>query len=609
MDDVTKFILPLPEDPALLKQMIREQEATVLELLKQRDAARQGQADLQEQHGELEHEHGELQRHYEELQSQKTEWEKQREAGLAGILRQRDRRIAELEKQREELTRERDQKIADLELERLRLAHQLALLKKQYYGPRSDRVDLGQLLLEFAQELEARPVNPQDLPAGSAPVDGKTVRRVKRGRRRLADLDLPTVRKVHDLTEAGKLCSNGHARVKIGEEITYQIERAPGFFYKVEQVQIKYGCAQCDENGENPQITLAEKPLQPIEKGMAGPGLLAYVVTSKFADYLPLYRLENIFARAGFEIDRSTMCVWAGDVADLIKPVYDRMVHRVLQSHVIGTDDTIMPMLEIGKCRPARMWVYRGDEEHPYNVFDFTLSRSRDGPAKFLGGYQGTLLADAYGGYDGIAIEKSIVLAGCWAHGRRKLVDSHDLCPEIAGEVLVRIRRLFAIEEPIKGAAPMERLAVRQEKSVPVLAELHELLLSRKEKLLPKHPVAQAMGYLLNQWKHLIVFARDGAVDIDNNLTEQEMKRQAINRKNSLFVGNERGGRTAARLSSITSTCRRHGVDPQFYFTQLLTNLPKAPMSEVDDWLPDAFKRRGLDPAAAYAEALSSLRR
>ena len=600
MDDVSRLIPPLPEDPEKLKEIIRQQQAGVVALLKQREAMRQEQAEMQQQHGELKHEHKGLEHLHGELRRQYAQLQEEHRRKIAELQEQRDRAVTELEK-----------KQAELELDKLRLAHQLELLKKRYYGPRADRVDLGQLLLEFAQALEARPVNEQDLPAGTeaSTVDPKTVRRVKRGRRRLADLDLPTVQKVHDLPEPEKLCANGHARVKIGQEITWQVERAPGFFYRVEHVQIKYACAACEHNGENPQITLAEKPLQPIDKGMAGPGLLAYVITSKFADFMPLYRLENIFARAGFEIDRSTMSVWAGDVADLVKPVYRRMVQRVLQGHVIGTDDTVLPMLAPGHTKQARIWVYRGDGAHPYNVFDFTLSRSRDGPAKFLGDYNGTLLADAYGGYDGISIEKDIVLAGCWAHARRKFVDSQDLSPQIAGEVLVRIRRLFAIEEPIKGCSPAERLAVRQAKSVPVLEDLHGLLLSRKEKLLPKHPVAQAIGYVLNQWKPLNTFAADGAVNIDNNLSEQEMKRIAMGRKAFLFVGNQRGGTTAAILSSITSTCRRHGVDPQFYFTQLLTNLPKASMSEVDDWLPDAFKRRGLDPTTAYAEALSLLRR
>jgi transposase len=611
MDDTP--LANLPDDPALLHQMLREQQATVVTLLKQREAAREGQAHLEERYGELEHDYGQLQQKHAELQQRNAEPQQPSDPSLAELLTQREARIAELEKKQSELTKELETKIKELELDKLRLAHQLDLLKKRYYGPRADRVTLGQLLLEFAADLESRPVNPQDLPqdlpAGEA-VDLQTVRRVKRGRRNLKNFEnLPTVRQVHDLPEDQRVCADGHAMVKIGEEVTFQIERAPGFFYRLEHVQIKYACVTCDEAGETPQITLAEKPLQPIEKGMAGPGLLAYVVTSKYADFLPLYRLENIFRRDGFEIDRSTLCVWAGDVADLVKPVYDLMIQRVLQSHVIGTDDTVLPMLAPEKCRQARMWIYRGDGAHPHNVFDFTTSRKRDGPASFLKGYNQVLLADAYGGYDGIAIEKDIVLAGCWAHGRRHFIDSQDLCPQIAGEALVRIRRLFAIEEPIKGRPAAERLAVRQERSVPVLAELHELLLARKDQLVPKHPVAQAIGYVLNQWEPLNTFAADGAVDLDNNLAEQEMKRIAMGRKAFLFVGNERGGRTAAILSSLTSTCRRHGVDPQFYFTQLLTNLPTTPMSQVEDWLPDAFKRRGLDPAVAYAEALSSLRR
>jgi len=265
-----------------------------------------------------------------------------------------------------------------------------------------------------------------------------------------------------------------------------------------------------------------------------------------------------------------------------------------------------MPMLAPGKCRPARMWVYIGDESNPYNLFDFTLSRSRDGPAQFLGDYHGVLQADAYGGYDGISIEKDITLAGCWAHGRRKLVDSEALEPRIAGEALVRIRKLFAIEALAKaqGLSPQQLLAMRQERSAPVLEELHQRLEEWKQKLLPKHPVAQAIGYLLNQWKPLTTFTADPAIALDNNIAEQEMKRQALNRKNSLFVGNERGGHNAAILSSITSTCRRHGIDPQLYLTQLLTNLPATPMSALDQWLPDQWKKS--QAAHAAAESLQS---
>jgi hypothetical protein len=257
---------------------------------------------------------------------------------------------------------------------------------------------------------------------------------------------------------------------------------------------------------------------------------------------------------------------------------------------VVATDDTVMPMLRPGKARRARMWVYVGDRHNPYNVFAFTISRSRDGPALFLGGYKRTLLADGYGGYDGVVVGNDITRAGCWAHARRKFVEAEKTRPAIAAEAVGWIKRLYAVEERAKALGDEARLALRQNESAPVLSVFKDKLHRWRDQLLPKHPMAQAVGYCLNQWTALNVFAADGAVPIDNNVSEREMKRIVLNRKNSLFVGNERGGRTAAVLSSITSTCRRHGIDPQRYLTQLLANLPGTPVSQLDQWLPDRWK-------------------
>jgi transposase len=491
-------------------------------------------------------------------------------------------------------TRERD----ELQVAKLRLEMELLRLKKWYYGPRADRLqtpgDVAQLLLEFACDLEARPANPADLPADVSEAEVKTVRRVRRGRRNLANFDhLPVIRKVHDLAEADKACPCcGKEREKIGEESSWQVEFIPGRLERIEHVRIKYACKRCEQNAENPQITLAEKPLQPIDKGMAGPGLLVYVVTSKFSDYLPLYRLQNIFERNGFEINRATLSVWCADVADALRSLYDLMIRRVLQSHVIGTDDTVMPMLAPEKARQARMWVYLGDAANPYNIFQFTLSRSRDGPAAFLKNYKQTLLADAYGGYDGVVVGNEITRAGCWAHARRKFVDAEKSHPQIAAEAVGWIKRLYCVEERGKALNVSARLALRQQELVPLLSALQHRLFAWRDQLLPKHPMSEAVGYLLNQWNELSVFTTDGAVPLDNNTSEREMKRIVLNRKNSLFVGNERGGQTAAILSSITSTCRRHGIDPQRYLTQLLTNLPATPISQLSDWLPDQWARK-----------------
>ena len=283
---------------------------------------------------------------------------------------------------------------------------------------------------------------------------------------------------IHDLSEDQKPCpSCGKARQKIvGEESSWQVEFIPGRFERIEHVRIKYACARCEQNAENPQITLADKPAQPIDKGMAGPGLLAYVVTSKYADFLPLYRLQNIFSRNGFEIDRATQSVWCGDTADLLRPLYDLMVRRVLSSHVICTDDTVMPMLWPRKTKQARMWVYVGDEHNPYHVFDFTLGRGRDGPATFLKGYKQTLMADAYGGYDGVVVGNDITRAGCWAHGRRRFVDAEKSHPQIAADAVGWIKRLYGIEDRDKEINAEARQALRQRESVSILS-------ARKDKL------------------------------------------------------------------------------------------------------------------------------
>jgi hypothetical protein len=238
------------------------------------------------------------------------------------------------------------------------------------------------------------------------------------------------------------------------------------------------------------------------------------------------------------------------------------------------------------------MWVCIGDEHNPYNLFFFTLGRGRDGPMTFLKRYKQTLVADAYGGYDGVVVGNDITRAGCWAHARRKFVDAEKTHPAIAAEAVGVIRQLYVIEEQAKGKANEDRLCLRQSQSQPILLRLREKLWTWQDQLLPKHPMAEAVNYALNQWNELSAFTADGAAPIDNNVSEREMKRICLNRKNSLFVGNERGGQTAAILSSLTSTCRRHAIDPQHYLTQLLMNLPTTPISQISQWLPDNWKRR-----------------
>ena len=451
---------------------------------------------------------------------------------------------------------------------------------------------LAQMLLEFSEALEQKPIHLEDLQQAEPEPELRRVKR-RKGRRALANFaNLPVHTQVYELNAEERLCPCcGVERKEIGSEESWQIEYIPGHFERMQHIRKKYACPSCERQGENPQIEVAVKAETAIEKGFAGPGLLAFIVTSKFADYLPLYRMEDIFERQGFEISRATQSVWCGDVADVVEPLYQRMAERVRKSHVVATDDTVLPMLSPGQAQPARMWVYVGDESNPYNVFDFTLNRSREGPKDFLKDYTEVLLADAYGGYNGVVAGNAITRAGCWAHARRKFVEAEKSAPEIAHQAVGRIDALFVVERQAKDVSGTERLELRQKQSVPMLTELHQKLLLWKEQLLPKHPMADAVNYTLSQWDALTVFTSDGAVPIVNNVSEREMKRVVLHRKNSLFVGNPRGGRTAAILASLTSSCRRHDMDPHLYFMQLLVNLPTWPASDLDAWLPDRWKR------------------
>ena len=529
-------------------------------------------------------------------------------AMLLSVLEEKEREEKRAEEQSQRANQQQQRadslqsKSDELYVEMLRMQVQLDRFKRWYYGSRADRLttplELGQMLLAFGEELEAKPINKDD-PLDNEQQDEQP-RRISRsrGRRKIENFDkLPVQELIYELSEVERRCPCcGKTRSEIGADENWQIEYYPGHFERLHHVRKKYACASCDAEGVNPRIQSADKPAASIDKGLPGPGLLSYIVTSKFDMYVPLYRLENLFERQGFRIARSTQSIWCGDAADVIEPVYQRMIERILKSHLISTDDTHMPMQAKDKTTKAYMWVYIGDEDHPYNIYDFRLGRNREGPMNFLGDYNQVLLADGYAAYNGVVTSNALVRAGCWLHLRRKFVDAERSAPEIALDVVESVRALYAVEHAAKSMKPTERLALRQQRSAPIVEALYERMSRWQLQLIPKHPMQDAITYAKNQWQAMNTFLTDAAVPLDNNASEREMKRVVINRKNSLFVGNERGGRTMAILSSMTSTCRRLGIDSQLYLTQLLTNIPIIKQQELDLWLPDVWKQR-LQPA------------
>lgn len=538
--------------------------------------------------------------------------------------------LAQLRQEVELLRAERQQFLEQLQQNRREidaLQHRLQQLLRRHFGRSAEAIDPKQLqLFETLLDQLAPPDDqtPEPAPATQSTTNGH-------GRRRLRK-DLPRRTVIHDLPEEGKPCPCcGTMRHVIGRETSEQIDYVPAKLTVIEHVRLKYACRACEQNASEsgPQIVVADKPSSPIEKGLAAPGLLAHVMVSKYMDHLPLHRQERILARYGIDISRSTMCGWARQCAEALRPLHERMSKLLRLSKVIHTDDTPVKVQdrELDRTRTGRFWVYLGDRRHPYTIFDYTPSRSRDGPRRFLEGWSGFLQADAFGGYDGIyagEVGGEVTEVACWSHARRKFYDARESDPGASNQALAFIRLLYAVETEAKqranavrkepaltdheagrspGAPPCVELtlALRQEKSVPRLEQFKAWLESQQAvrggHVLPKSPMGQAITYALNQWDALCVYAADADLAIDNNAAENALRCVAIGRNNWIFCGSNNGGNTAAILFSFMATCRRHDIDPFAYLRDVLARLPDTPINQIDQFLPD----RWAPPAEASA--------
>jgi transposase len=490
------------------------------------------------------------------------------------------------------------------------LTHRLDLLLRRLYGPRTERFDPNQLLLigdAFEPVIEPPAVSePPPRPAQSSPP------KPGHGRKKLP-ANLPRVQVVHKLSETERHCPEcGELRAPVSAETSEQLDYKPASLFVVEHTRLTYACRHCEG-----QLVTAPKPPQPIDRGLPGPGLLSHIATSKYKHHIPLYRLEPMLKREGVELSRSTICDWMGATAEQLKPLYGLLKSRVLLSSVIHTDDTKVNVRDAEQKIKAegRLWAYLGDHTQRYTVFDFTMSHSRDGPIRFLGGFHGYLQADAFSGYDRIYAGGEVIEVGCNAHARRKFVEAQKSDATRASAALGYYHELYAIEKAIKGeldklptdAAESEhaaiRLRIRQEKSVPVIGQFSEWLLAQKAIALPKSPIGGAIGYVVNQWAALTRYANSGYLSIDNNVAEQRMKAVATGRKNWLFVGSERGGETMAVILSVLSSCERHGHDPFVYLRDVLTRLPGLAPERLVELLPD---RWSLSESGAAVQAETS---
>lgn len=504
------------------------------------------------------------------------------------------------------------------------LRHRLDLLLRRLYGTRSEKFNPDQLLLfpevspVAAGGVSATPPAELDAP--------KSKRKCRpHGRRRLPE-NLPRRPVHHELSEAERLCACGQVRVDIGTDVSEQLDWQPASFFVYQHHVHKYACPRCarlDAAADTPTtgieppasatpteppappaprgpaVVSAAKPAMPIAKGLPGPGLLAHIIVSKYFDHLPLHRQERQYERQGCPLDRSTTCDWMAACADRLRPLYDLLVTQVLQSRWLHTDDTPVKLQNPapGATATARLWAYLGDRDHPYNVFDFTPNRQRDGPQQFLADYHGYLHADAFSGYDALYLPPRagaapIIEVACNAHARRKFYEARGSDAARSHQALAYYRQLYELERRAKDnhLDDAQRRQLRQDLAVPILEPFHTWLKAQRVEVLPKSPMAEAIGYALNNWAALTRYTEAGFLAIDNNVAEREMKRIAIGRKNWLFVGSPKGGQTAAVLFSFTSTCHRLGVEPWAYLQDVLTRLPALPVAQLADLLPDRWQ-------------------
>jgi len=455
-------------------------------------------------------------------------------------------------------------------------------------GRKSEQLSADQLAL-FAAAWQARqeetetPKTSADDDDDAAPSAGDAEPSKKTGGRQALPRHLKRERIVHDLTDEEKRCDGCRQDLRlIGEEVSERYEYVPAQLTVIEDVCKKYACA-CT-------VKTAGKPPQPIEKSTAGASLLAQVIVAKTVDHLPLHRQEKIFERHGVEISRQTMCGWMAQCANLLRPLYGSLKETLFQSKVIGTDDTSVKVLDakLPFARTGRIWPYYGDQEHPVIAYDYTATRERAGPEKFLEGYRGYLQADAYSAYDAFFKDpaRGLTEVACWAHARRYFHRALESDRGRMGPALLLIAQLYRVEALARELTAEERLRLRQLQSRSILDKLHNYLLEIRAEILPKSPEGRAVRYALKNWTALTRYCEDGDLAIDNNATERAIRGVAVGRNNWVFFGSDEGGKTSAVLRSFTASCQRAGIDPWRWFQDVLRRIGSHPISRLAELLP-----------------------
>jgi transposase len=473
------------------------------------------------------------------------------------------------------------------EIEHLQLL--LAKLHRMQFGRKSEKLQrqIEQLELRL-EELESNRSEKECNAAEPAPVIASSTPAAAKPTRRALPDHLPRQTRRHEPKETVCPQCQGELR-RLGEDVSEMLEYVPASFVVIRQLRTKLSCTKCD------CIVQAEAPSRPIERGLAGPGLLAHVLVSKYCDHLPLYRQSEMYARQDVELERSTLADWVGGCSQLLSPLVEALSRYVLAASKLHADDTPVPVLSPGngKTKTGRLWTYvrddrpAGDKAAPAVWFAYSADRKGEHPERHLEKFRGTLQADAYAGFNQLYENGRIQQAACWAHVRRKFYDLEQAhASPVAREALVRIGALYGIEETIRGKPPDERRAVRQAQSKPLLDSLRQWFEATLSKLSRKSETTVAIRYALSRWDALLRYIEDGDIEIDNNAAERSLRGVALGRKNYLFAGSDTGGERAAVIYSLIGSAKLTGLDPEAYLREVLTRIADYPINRIEELLP-----------------------
>ncbi|RZL93732.1 MAG: IS66 family transposase [Variovorax sp.] len=489
-------------------------------------------------------------------------------------------------------------KIALLTIDKLKV--EVAYLRRMKYGRSSEQLEHAQLELVGGQL--AQPTAAPVTVAEDGGQDKSNVASIEDARKKRKSKNRPGLRELPEhlprrtvmhTAQAGCTCEAcGSGLREIGQDVSEVLDYEPGSFHVVRHVRPKLACAGCST------ITQAPAASRPIERGLAGAGLLAHMLVGKYADHLPLYRQCQIYAREGVQLERSTLTDWVGQAARLLAPLADAIGRYVLSAEKIHGDDT--PIRALGgrgqKAHTGRLWVYvrddrpSGDEASPAVWFQYSADRRGEHPVRHLKNYRGILQADAFAGYHELYRDDRILEAACWSHARRKLWDIHErqhkLSGTLAHQALERIGKIFKVEAEISGKPPLRRKRMRRLRTRRELDDLKVWLNATLAQISAKSPMALAIGYSLSNWTALTRFVDDGRIEAHNNAAERALRGVALGRKNYLHVGSDGGGQSAAVIYTLLGTARLNGINPQLYLRHVLERIAGHASNRIDELLP-----------------------